>query len=197
MTDAIKGNGNAWEKTTGIIDGALGIYESITQVCKTVSTVTEALGLAKGAEAAATTTAAAATAAGATVETAAAAEETAASSEVTSAKIGEASSKVFAAHSGIPWVGIAIAGGMVAAMLGIMLGLPKFADGGIAYGPTLGIFGEYANAANNPEVVAPLNKLRDLIQPAGGMGGTVKFRIRHRELVGILQQEERIRTRVG
>ncbi len=197
MTDAIKGNGNAWEKTTGIIDGALGIYESITQVCKMVSTVTEALGLAKGAEAAATTTAAAATAAGATVETAAAAEETAASSEVTSAKIGEASSKVFAAHSGIPWVGIAIAGGMVAAMLGIMLGLPKFADGGIAYGPTLGIFGEYANAANNPEVVAPLNKLRDLIQPAGGMGGTVKFRIGHRELVGILQQEERIRTRVG
>jgi TP901 family phage tail tape measure protein len=195
MTDAIKGSGNAWQKTTGIIDGAIGIYESISQICQIVDTVTKAMSLTKGEEAAATTTAAAATAAGAVTETTAATEEVAASSEVTSAKIGEASSKVFAAHSSIPWVGIAVAGGMVAAMLGIMLGLPKFADGGIAYGPTLGIFGEYANASNNPEVVAPLNKLRNLIEPDAGYGGKVTFKIEGRTLVGVLQKEERVRAR--
>lgn len=55
-------------------------------------------------------------------------------------------------------------GGILAAFAAI----PKFADGGIAYGPTLGLMGEYAGARNNPEVIAPLNKLKDLIEPGGG-----------------------------
>lgn len=55
-------------------------------------------------------------------------------------------------------------GGVMAAFAAI----PKFAKGGIAYGPTLGMFGEYAGASGNPEVVAPLDRLRDLIQPGGG-----------------------------
>ncbi|AUC13832.1 hypothetical protein BTO06_01105 [Tenacibaculum sp. SZ-18] len=42
-----------------------------------------------------------------------------------------------------------------------------FANGGIVYGPTNALIGEYAGASNNPEVVAPLNKLKDLITPAG------------------------------
>lgn len=54
-------------------------------------------------------------------------------------------------------------GGVLAAFAAI----PKFADGGIAYGPTLGLMGEYAGARNNPEVIAPLNKLKDLINPSG------------------------------
>lgn len=53
-------------------------------------------------------------------------------------------------------------GGIMAAFASI----PKFADGGIVSGPTLGLMGEYAGAANNPEVIAPLNKLKELIQPA-------------------------------
>src|SRR5690606_21402550 len=55
-------------------------------------------------------------------------------------------------------------GGVLAAFAAI----PKFADGGLAYGPTLGMFGEYAGARNNPEVIAPLDKLRKLIQPSSG-----------------------------
>lgn len=55
-------------------------------------------------------------------------------------------------------------GGVMAAFAAI----PKFAQGGIAYGPTLGMFGEYPGASSNPEVVAPLNRLRDMIQPGGG-----------------------------
>ena len=43
---------------------------------------------------------------------------------------------------------------------------PYLATGGIAYGETAAIVGEYANAKNNPEVIAPLDRLQDL------MGGT-------------------------
>lgn len=41
----------------------------------------------------------------------------------------------------------------------------KFADGGVIFGPTLGLMGEYAGASRNPEVVAPLSTL------AGMLGG--------------------------
>lgn len=41
--------------------------------------------------------------------------------------------------------------------------LPAFADGGIISGPTIGLMGEYAGANTNPEVIAPLNKLKDMI----------------------------------
>jgi len=41
--------------------------------------------------------------------------------------------------------------------------LPAFADGGIVSGPTVGLMGEYAGANTNPEVIAPLNKLKDMI----------------------------------
>jgi len=45
-----------------------------------------------------------------------------------------------------------------------------FADGGIVSGPTLGLVGEYPGARTNPEVIAPLDKLRSMM---GGMGGNV------------------------
>jgi tape measure domain-containing protein len=47
---------------------------------------------------------------------------------------------------------------------------PKFANGGIVSGPTLGLMGEYAGARSNPEVIAPLSKLKDLL---GGGGSSV------------------------
>tara|TARA_R100001460_G_scaffold50092_1_gene88410 strand:+ start:168 stop:2180 length:2013 start_codon:yes stop_codon:yes gene_type:complete len=45
--------------------------------------------------------------------------------------------------------------------------IPAFAEGGIVSGPTIGLMGEYAGANTNPEVIAPLNKLKDMI---GGQG---------------------------
>lgn len=78
----------------------------------------------------------------------------------------------------------------------VIAAIPKFADGGIAYGPTLGLFGEYAGASNNPEVVAPLDKLRSLINPAGGvMAGRVEFVIDGRRLVGVLNNVNRYNER--
>lgn len=41
--------------------------------------------------------------------------------------------------------------------------IPKLASGGIAYGETMAMVGEYANARNNPEVIAPLDKLQGMI----------------------------------
>ncbi len=41
--------------------------------------------------------------------------------------------------------------------------IPAFAEGGIVSGPTVGLMGEYAGANTNPEVIAPLNKLKDMM----------------------------------
>jgi hypothetical protein len=41
--------------------------------------------------------------------------------------------------------------------------IPKFADGGIVSGPTMGLMGEYQGARTNPEVIAPLDKLKGMM----------------------------------
>lgn len=106
-----------------------------------------------------------------------------------------AGSGAAASTASIPIVGPILAVAAVASVLAALANLPKFASGAIAYGPTLGIFGEYAGATNNPEVVAPLNKLRNLIQPTGGMGGVVEFRIDGRMLRGVLNKVDRYNQR--
>lgn len=41
--------------------------------------------------------------------------------------------------------------------------IPLLAQGGLAYGDTLARVGEYANTKNNPEVIAPLDKLQSIM----------------------------------
>jgi phage-related minor tail protein len=60
-----------------------------------------------------------------------------------------------------------IAGGL--SLVEGLLGAIAFADGGIVSGPTLGLVGEYSGARNNPEVIAPLDKLQSMLGGAGGM----------------------------
>lgn len=55
-------------------------------------------------------------------------------------------------------------------MKSVFANIMEFADGGIISGPTVGLMGEYSGARTNPEVVAPLDKLRSMI---GGAGGNV------------------------
>ena len=50
--------------------------------------------------------------------------------------------------------------------------VPKLAEGGIAYDQSSVIVGEYPGARTNPEVIAPLNKLQDLLG-----GGTQRIEI--------------------
>lgn len=68
-----------------------------------------------------------------------------------------------------PIAGLVAGAAMVAAASAAKAALQNataFADGGIVSGPTYALVGEYAGARNNPEVIAPLNKLRSLIEPA-------------------------------
>lgn len=83
----------------------------------------------------------------------------------------------------------------IAGIIGAIATLPKFAEGGIAYGPTVGLFGEYPGAANNPEVVAPLSKLEHLLTPADPLGGRVRFVIEGRTLVGVIEKEQSLTRR--
>ena len=75
-------------------------------------------------------------------------------------------------------------------------GIGVFAKGGVVSGPTLALVGEYAGASSNPEVIAPLNKLRGMLRDeSDGLGGDVEFRIRYDDLVGILRKGSRRRER--
>ena len=54
----------------------------------------------------------------------------------------------------------------VGGLKGFLMGgfnIPGFADGGIVSGPTMAMVGEYPGAKTNPEVIAPLDKLRSMI----------------------------------
>lgn len=63
-----------------------------------------------------------------------------------------------------------------------------FANGGIVSGPTMGLIGEYPGAKSNPEVVAPLDKLKDLMAGSGS-GGT--FVLRGQDLVLAMSRSEK------
>jgi hypothetical protein len=67
-------------------------------------------------------------------------------------------------------------------------GAKEFANGGIISGPTYGLMGEYPGAASNPEVVAPLDKLKSLI---GGAGGTLEARISGNDLLILMNKAGR------
>jgi TP901 family phage tail tape measure protein len=98
------------------------------------------------------------------------------------------------AVASIPYVGPVLAVAAVASILAALASLPKFAAGGVISGPTFGLMGEYAGAQHNPEVIAPLNTLRQYIQPVGGVG-EVDFRIRGRDLYGTLKKDRRRSSR--
>ena len=199
LSAALKGNGNAWQKVTAIIDGFLQIYNGIQSVIKIIDMLTIATTAHTSAKIAETGSeiAGAATLAATTTESlAASAAQTAANQVETTSWQQLAASKFMAAHAGIPFAGFGIAAGFVASMSGLIGGIKTYAEGGLAYGPTLGIFGEYAGASNNPEVVAPLDKLRGLMQ-SGAVVVSGTLRAKGRDLVCVLENETRIAAASG
>lgn len=202
ITEALQGNGNAWQIVVGLIDGFIGLYEGVKAVIGIIELLTAASAAhatTKGVEAGAET-------AEATVRGTTAATNAAASAAIIAANKLEAASwkelaasEYMAAHAYIPFAGFGIAAGFTTAMLAMTAaaGIPALADGGIASGPTLALVGEYAGAKGNPEIIAPLDKLRSMIEPAaaGFIGGEVEFKIRGRELVGILSKETNLKKR--
>lgn len=194
ITDALEGNGNAWQKTVALVDAFIGLYEGIQAVIGIInllSAASSAHAVTKGVEAGAETTEAATREAATAANVAASVAQIAANKLETASWAELAAAMTFAAHAYIPFAGTAIAAGMIATQQALILaaGIPKYEKGALAFGPTLGIFGEYAGASHNPEVVAPLDKLRSMIEPSdGGISGDVRFVIDGDKLVGILKR---------
>lgn len=83
------------------------------------------------------------------------------------------------------WIA-ALVGGIAAIAAGTALSItadkklqvPALASGGLAYSPTLAVVGDNRSAASDPEVIAPLSKLRQYMgQPSLELTGDVEFRI--------------------
>ena len=63
-----------------------------------------------------------------------------------------------------------------------------FADGGIVSGPTLGLVGEYPGASSNPEVIAPLDKLKGMLNTNEQSGFVASTTIQGRDLAIVLER---------
>lgn len=64
-----------------------------------------------------------------------------------------------------------------------------FAEGGIVSGPTLGLVGEYPGASSNPEVIAPLDKLKGMLNMNDNNSGFIaSTTIQGRDLAIVLER---------
>jgi len=104
------------------------------------------------------------------------------------------SSAAFAVN---PFVALAIGGAVAALGTGLFNRLigniktPKLAKGGLAFGPTTAIVGDNPGARSNPEVIAPLDKLKSFINPNGGGGEIVgEYVVRGQDLLVVLKRAE-------
>ena len=198
LTETLQENRGAWATITGVIDSAIKIYQGVRTVISIVealTAVTTASNAATAASGVATTTAAAAKTASAPEEVAAATASTVAAKAEAMAYRELAASEFMAAHAYIPFAGAGIAAGFIGMMQGIVgsVAVTPFANGGLLYGPTLALMGEYAGAKSNPEVVAPLDKLKSLIGDSGSVAGMrMETRVRGRDLVMAIANETRI-----
>lgn len=73
-------------------------------------------------------------------------------------------------------------------------GFMGMAQGGLAFGQTPVMVGDYSGVRSNPEVIAPLNKLKAMIG-GGSQNVTGEFVLRGQDLVVALQRAERNRNR--
>lgn len=114
---------------------------------------------------------------------------------LTTAKKAEANANLEAAATGaassvasIPFVGWAMAVSAIAAIIAAATNIPKLKNGGIAFGNSIVNVGEYAGARSNPEIIAPLSKLKEYISPkeSNAIAGDVTFKIKGQELIGVL-----------
>ena len=79
-------------------------------------------------------------------------------------------------------LGIAAAAAAPAIVNGLFGAIPAFANGGLVFGPTMGLVGEGPGTTrSNPEVIAPLDKLSSM------MGGGVNDNI---TVSGIIRGED-------
>lgn len=205
MTDALKNSENAWDSITGVINGVLQIFDGITQVIKTINDlrkISEINAVTQQQEATAinASTDARNTDTAASMSNAAAKSMVVMANKPAIASYMEMAAAAYMAATAEEDNGVALGMAMTTEAVNFVrqIGLMPFAKGGIVSGPTLGLIGEYAGASRNPEVVAPLDKLRGMLGPTGQpviIGGTV--RLRGRDLEIALANETRISGKSG
>lgn len=97
--------------------------------------------------------------------------------------IGEGTADLLA---GNPMGGMELAGGTALVAAAAALKAVPMAAGGIVSGSSIVNVGEYAGAAHNPEVIAPLDKLKQHLGTSGAQHHT--FRIKGDDLVSMLDR---------
>jgi tape measure domain-containing protein len=90
---------------------------------------------------------------------------------------------------------IAAAAGGVARSLIMKIGAPKLAEGGLAFGPTMATVGDNRNSRVDPEVIAPLSKLKSMMGDMG-VGGTLETRISGNDLIILLNRSQKGLSRI-
>lgn len=181
----------AWEKVMAVWNTMINTVDSIMSVVQTIENISEVakkLSGAKEENASAEEEEAlgiiGAKAAEVAANEAAAAIEIATSKAKTQAATTEMAAKSTAAYASIPFAGVGLAAGQIAAMQSLITAasnVPQFANGGIVSGRTLAEVGEYPGASSNPEVIAPLSKLKDMI--GGGSVSRIKVEVGGRAVI--------------
>lgn len=180
----------AWEKVMAVWNTMINTVDSIMSVVQTIENISEVakkLSGAKEENASAEEEALGiigTKAAEVAANEAAAAIEIATSKAKTQAATTEMAAKSTAAYASIPFAGVGLASGQIAAMLSLITAasnVPQFANGGIVSGRTLAEVGEYPGASSNPEVIAPLSKLKDMI--GGGSVSRIKVEVGGRAVI--------------
>ena len=72
---------------------------------------------------------------------------------------------------------------------------PKLAQGGLAYGPTMATVGDNRNAKVDPEVIAPLSKLKGMLD-GGGSPYILTTRVAGSDLLVIMEKARNINSRI-
>ena len=208
MVNVMRDNTNAWEKFVSVIqvaETALQTYSAIQTVIKNLSILTEK---SKLQEAAAITAATAATGEKAAADTAAIPTTTAntvALKAQEAAYMDTAAAAIFAAHAAIPFAGVGIASGMVAAMMAAMTAqhaasaaLAAFKEGGIVGGSMY----EHPILAHKGEMILnehQQQKLFDILDSGGSVNnmGNVQFVLKGSDLYGSFSNYTKIKSKVG
>jgi tape measure domain-containing protein len=98
-------------------------------------------------------------------------------------------------------VGVAVAGAAGALASGLFtsliskIGLPKLAQGGLAYAPTIAMVGDNKNSRVDPEVIAPLSKLKGMLD-GGGSPYILSTRVSGADLIVIMEKARNVNTRI-
>ena len=93
---------------------------------------------------------------------------------------------------------VAIAGGIALVALSSLVKskMPALAEGGLATGPTMALVGDNRNARVDPEVIAPLSKLKSMLGDMGSSGGVLETRISGNDLIILLNRSQKTLNRV-